>query len=136
MRLISADHTKSESVDEYLESWQSRFNELIPRIKDEESPKIFYEIFLQFIQTGDVFKIEDGSEDEYFEAVLEKLVGNPVHVYTLLDRLVTLLPRVRSGLSKELDSEIEEIMTSLQLPDDSDMEGACQALVRIQFAYR
>ena len=136
MRLISADHTKSESVDEYLESWQSRFNELIPRIKDEESPKIFYEIFLQFIQTGDVFKIEDGSEDEYFEAVLEKLVGNPVHVYTLLDRLVTLLPRVRSGLSKELDSMIEEIMTSLQLPDDSDMEGACQALVRIQFAYR
>ena len=136
MRLISSDHTKSESVDEYLESWQSRFNELIPRIKDEESPKIFYEIFLQFIQTGDVFKIEDGSEDEYFEAVLEKLVGNPVHVYTLLDRLVTLLPRVRSGLSKELDSKIEEIMTSLQLPDDSDMEGACQALVRIQFAYR
>ena len=136
MRLISSDHTKSESFDEYLESWQSRFNELIPRIKDEESPKIFYEIFLRFIQTGDVFEIEGGSEDEYFEAVLEKLVGNPVHVYTLLDRLVNMLPWVRAGLSKELDTEIEEIMASLQLPDDSDMEGACQALVRIQFAYR
>ena len=136
MWLISSDHTKSESFDEYLESWQSRFNELIPRIKDEESPKIFYEIFLRFIQTGDVFEIEGGSEDEYFEAVLEKLVGNPVHVYTLLDRLVNMLPWVRAGLSKELDTEIEEIMASLQLPDDSDMEGACQALVRIQFAYR
>ena len=136
MRLISSDHTKSESFDEYLESWQSRFNELIPRIKDEESPKIFYEIFLRFIQTGDVFEIEGGSEDEYFEAVLEKLVGNPVHVYTLLDRLVNMLPWVRAGLSKELDTEIEENMASLQLPDDSDMEGACQALVRIQFAYR
>ena len=136
MWLIFSDHTKSESFDEYLESWQSRFNELIPRIKDEESPKIFYEIFLRFIQTGDVFKIEDRSEDEYFEAVLEELVGNPVHVYTLLDRLVNMLPWVRAGLSKELDTEIEEIMASLQLPDDSDMEGACQALVRIQFAYR
>ena len=136
MGLIYSDHAKSESVDEYLESWQSRFNELIPRIKDEESPKIFYELFLRFIQTGDVFKIEDGSEDEYFEAVLEKLVGNPVHVYTLLDRLVTLLPRVRAEMSKELDTKIEEIMASLQVPDDSDIEGACQALVRIQFAYR
>ena len=50
--------------------------------------------------------------------------------------LVNMLPWVRAGLSKELDTEIEEIMASLQLPDDSDMEGACQALVRIQFAYR
>ena len=136
MRLISSDHTKSESVDEYLESWRSRFNELIPRIKDEESPKIVNEVYLRVIHTGDVFKIEDRSEDEYFESVLERLAGNPVHVYTLLDRLVNMLPRVRAGLSIELGSEIEEIMASLQVPDDRDVEGACQALVRIQFAYR
>ena len=135
MRLISSDHKKSEGVDEYLLSWRSRFNELIPRRKDGESPEIFNEIF-QRLYNDVVIKTEDRSEDEYFEAVLERLVGNPVHVYTLLDRLVNMLPWLRTGLGEELDTQIEEIMGSLQVPDDSDMEGACQALVRIQFAYR
>ena len=135
MRLISSDHKKSEGVDEYLLSWRSRFNELIPRIKDGESPEIFNEIF-QRLYNDVAIKIEERSEDEYFEAVLERLVGNPVHVYTLLDRLVNMLPWLRPGLGEELDAQIEEIMASLQVPDNSDMEGACQALVRIQFAYR
>ena len=135
MRLISSDHKRSEGVDEYLLSWRSRFNELIPRRKDGESPEIFNEIF-QRLYNDVVIKTEDRSEDEYFEAVLERLVGNPVHVYTLLDRLVNMLPWLRTGLGEELDTQIEEIMGSLQVPDDSDMEGACQALVRIQFAYR
>ena len=135
MRLISSDHKKSEGVDEYLLSWRSRFNELIPRRKDGESLEIFNEIF-QRLYDDVVIKIEEQSEDEYFEAVLERLVGNPVHVYTLLDRLVNMLPWLRTGLGEELDTQIEEIMGSLQVPDDSDMEGACQALVRIQFAYR
>ena len=135
MRLISSDHNKSEGVNEYLLSWRSRFNELIPRRKDGESLEIFNEIF-QRLYDDVVIKTEDRSEDEYFEAVLERLVGNPVHVYTLLDRLVNMLPWLRTGLGEELDTQIEEIMGSLQVPDDSDMEGACQALVRIQFAYR
>ena len=135
VRLISTDPEKSENADEYFLSWRSRFNELIPKIKDEESPEVFNETFHR-LYNGVIIKIEERSEDEYFEAVLERLVGNPVHVYTLLDRLVNILPWVRAGLSKELDSEIEEIMGSLQVPDDSDVEGACQALVRIQFAYR
>ena len=49
---------------------------------------------------------------------------------------MNMLPWLRPGLGEELDAQIEEIMASLQVPDDSDMEGACQALVRIQFAYR
>ena len=28
------------------------------------------------------------TEEDYFDEVLEKLVGNPVHVYSLIDRLV------------------------------------------------
>ena len=133
MRLISSDHKKSEGVDEYLLSWRSRFNELIPRRKDGESLEIFNEIF-QRLYDDVVIKTEEQSEDEYFEAVLERLVGNPVHVYTLLDRLVNMLPWLRTGLGEELDTQIEEIMGSLQAPDDSHLEGACQALVRIQFA--
>ena len=135
MRLISSDHKKSEGVDEYLLSWRSRFNELIPRLRDGESPEIFNVIF-QRLYNDVAIKIEERSEDEYFEAVLERLVGNPVHVYTLLDRLVNILPRVQAELSEELDSMIEDILEGLQFPDDSDIEGACQALVRIQFAYR
>ena len=123
VRLISSDHKKSEGVDEFLLSWRSRFNELIPRRKDGESPEIFNEMF-QRLYNDVVIKTEDRSEDEYFEAVLERLVGNPVHVYTLLDRLVNMLPWLRTGLGEELDTQIEEIMGSLQVPDDSDMEGA------------
>ena len=135
VRLLSSEQNKSEAVDEYLHSWRSRFNELIPRLKDGESSEIYNETF-QRLYDDVVIKIEEQSEDEYVEAVLERLVGNPVHMYTLLDRLVNMLPWLRASLDEELDTQIEEIMGSLQAPDDSHLEGACQALVRIQFAYR
>ena len=134
MRLLSTG--KSQSVNEYLSSWQSRYNELSPRIKDEESRESFKKIFKLFYDIDEIHKIDEQSEEMYFNAVLEKLVGNPVHVYSLLDRLVSLLPRVREELGQELDTEIEKILDSLQRPDDSDVEGATQALVRVQFAYR
>ena len=106
--------------------------------------------------------------------MLERLVGNPVHVYTLLWRMVTRLPEIITGnvaktvgsifsiyyfficfwplpkLFKELPSSlgalagasdqsrlrIEAIVRGLAMPDLNDVEGAAQALVRIQFAYR
>ena len=107
--------------------------------------------------------------------MLERLVGNPVHVYTLLWRMVTRLPEIITGnvaktigwnifsiyqfficfwllpkLFKELPSSlaalagssdqsrlrIEAIVGGLAMPDLNDVEGAAQALVRIQFAYR
>ena len=60
------------AVDSYLQSWRARYRELGPSSGRAEA-------------------------EEYLEAVLEKLVGNPVHVYTLLDRLVTGLPEVMAG---------------------------------------
>ena len=83
MRLLSTG--KSPSVNEYLSSWQSRYNELSPRIKDEESRESFKKIFKLFYDIDDIHKIDEQSEEMYFNAVLEKLVGNPVHVYSLLD---------------------------------------------------
>ena len=97
MRLLSTG--KSQSVNEYLSSWQSRYNELSPRIKDKESRESFKKIFKLFHDIGDIHKIDEQSEEMYFNAVLEKLVGNPVHVYSLLDRVVSLLPRVREELA-------------------------------------
>ena len=67
---------------------------------------------------------------------MERLVGNPVHVYTLLWRLVTRLPGLRAEVGPQLAEEIEDITSELEMPDLSDVEGATQALVRIQFAYR
>ena len=98
MRLLSTG--KSQSVNEYLSSWQSRYSELSPRIKDEESRESFKKIFKLFDDIDDIHKIDEQSEEMYFNAVLEKLVGNPVHVYSLLDRLVSLLPRVREELGQ------------------------------------
>ena len=88
--------SSSEEVEIFLQSWTSRFNEL---------------------------NISHLNKEEYYEDVLVKLVGNPVHVFNLMDRLV------REGIS--------EFLESLPMPpDSSDLEGAMQALVRVQFTYK
>ena len=74
--VISRQQLGLPAVNSYLQCWQARYRELGPSSGGEED------------------KDEAG---EYFDAVLEKLVGNPVHVYTLLDRLVTGLPEVMAG---------------------------------------
>ena len=77
------------------------------------------------------------TEEEYLEDVLLKLVGNPVHVYGLLDRMVNVLPKITSG-NTLLENEIQRMVSGedIVMPDGMDIEGATQALVRIQFAYR
>ena len=100
----------SQEARIYLESWSSRLREL------EVSPQ---------------------SDWDYFEDVLVKLVGNPVHVFNLMDRLVVLLPNILEGLEDSDQAEIEKSLASLtSRPEQSDLEGAMQALIRVQFAYR
>ena len=71
------------------------------------------------------------------EDVLERLVGNPVHVFNLMERLVLLLPQILQGMTDSEREEITEILAKLPgKPDESDVEGAMQALVRVQFAYK
>ena len=74
---------------------------------------------------------------DYYEDVLQRLVGNPVHVFNLMERLVILLPKIVAGLP---EPEQEEIAASLRAlsgqPDETDVEGAMQALIRVQFAYK
>ena len=113
--VISRQQLGLPAVDSYLQCWRARYRELGPSSGGAED------------------KDEAG---EYFDAVLEKLVGNPVHVYTLLWRLVTRLPGLRAEVGPQLAEEIEDITSELEMPDLSDVEGATQALVRIQFAYR
>ena len=75
------------------------------------------------------------TEEDYFDEVLEKLVGNPVHVYSLIDRLVYHLSDI-TFIDEIFKFDIDELIENVEMPDESDVEGATQALVRIQFAYR
>ena len=77
-------------------------------------------------------------DEQYTEAVMELLVGNPVHVYTLLDRLVRGLPGLLAGVSSQLGERINLVTGAGHLAQLGlgDVEAAGQALVRVQFAYR
>ena len=113
--VISRQQLGLPAVDSYLQCWQARYRELGPSSGGAED------------------KDEAG---EYFDAVLEKLVGNPVNVYTLLARLVTRLPELRAGAGVQINREIEAIVSNLDMPGLRDLEGATHNLLRIQFAYR
>ena len=69
---------------------------------------------------------------------MELLVGNPVHVYSLLDRLVRGLPGLLAGVSSQLGERINLVTGAGHLAQLGlgDVEAAGQALVRVQFAYR
>ena len=81
------------------------------------------------------------TESDYLAKVLVELVGNPIHVYSLMDRLVMQLPVLRKELEEHLgtDNTTESIRTlveEIEMPEEMDLEGVTQALARIQFAYR
>lgn len=81
-------------------------------------------------------RVNELSSDN-LEDVLERLVGNPVHVFNLMERLVLLLPQILQGMTDSEREEITEILAKLPAtPNESDVEGAMQALVRVQFAYK
>ena len=81
------------------------------------------------------------SESEYQEKVLVDLVGNPIHVYSLVERMVMQLPVLRKELASLhittiVEENIEKLVEEMEMPDENDLEGVTQALARIQFAYR
>ena len=99
---------KSSVLEEYIAQSEPRFKEL---------------------EVPDSTKSDHGN----FEKVLEKLVGNPVHVYALVERMVLLLPSIKKELNNQ---KIEKLVEDVELPEDGDLEGVTQAIARIQFAYQ
>ena len=100
--------SSAREVDFYLESWSSRLTEL----------SHYYHY-------------------DYYEDVLQRLVGNPVHVFNLMERLVILLPKIVESLPQPEQEEIAASLRALSSrPDETDVEGAMQALIRVQFAYK
>ena len=54
-----------------------------------------------------------------------------------MTRLVNMLPGIWHGMVDSDRAEISRIMSGLsKAPDSSDVEGAMQSLIRIQFAYK
>ena len=77
---------------------------------------------------------------QHMDQILEKLVGNPVHVLCLLDRLVLMTPQLLQeefGLSAEsVENFIRLLGGEKELPEKSDLDAAIVALSRIQFVYK
>ena len=68
-------------------------------------------------------------------------MGNPIHVYSLMDRLVMQLPVLRKELAVQdrtaaIAEGIGELVEKMEMPEENDLEGVTQAIARIQFAYQ
>ena len=70
---------------------------------------------------------------------MEYLVGNPIHVYGVIYRIIRKLPPVIDGLKKcGLEEEVELVRQSVlekTKVTEGDLVGAMQSLLRIQFTY-
>jgi len=110
---------KDKAIDLYLENCE-------PRIK---------EMPLEF---SDLHHL---NESEYLVKILEDLVGNPIHVHSLIYRLVVQMPELRKDLidqnkTNTLEMKISKILEDIELPTKEDLVEASQAVARIQFVYR
>ena len=80
-------------------------------------------------------------KENHLEMILEILVGNPVHLYSLVERLVRQLPAIRKTLAEDMKTAdiaegINKMLENVDLVWEEDLVGVTQALARIQFAYR
>ena len=70
---------------------------------------------------------------------MEYLVGNPIHVYGVIYRIIRKLPPVIDGLKEcGLEEEVELVRQSVlekTKVTEGDLVGAMQSLLRIQFTY-
>ena len=58
-------------------------------------------------------------------------------MFSLLDRLVILLPSIMEGLADSDKMEITNLLSGLAMSaHESDVEAAVQAIIRVQFAYK
>ena len=81
------------------------------------------------------------SQNRHQVSDMDILVGDPVHVYNLMDRLVNILPGITKDLlecnnTANIGEKISSMMQSMEMPTQQDMDGVSLALARIQFAYR
>ena len=68
------------------------------------------------------------------------LVGNPLHVYGVIYRIIRKLPPVIGALQDcQMKEEVELVRKNILQAGkvaEADLVGAMQSLIRIQFTYR
>jgi hypothetical protein len=117
---------KSDTLDLYLQTCQPRFNQLPAFSHLQQVLQTIFSKLCAFL---------------FLARVLVDLVGNPIHVYSLMDRLVMQLPLLRKELAGQhrtaaIEESIGSLVEEMEMPDENDLEGVTQAIARIQFAYR
>ena len=69
-----------------------------------------------------------------------QLVGNPLHVYSVIYRIIKKLPSVMAALQEcQMTEEVELVRKNILEAGEvteADLVGAMQSLLRIQFTYR
>ena len=80
-------------------------------------------------------------KERHLDTILEKLVGNPVHLYCLVHRMVKQLPSIRKLLADDpktasMAEAMNKMLDQVEMVGEQDMVLVTQALARIQFAYR
>ena len=60
--------------------------------------------------------------------ILERLVGNPVHIYCLVERLVRQLPAIRKTLSEDMETadiaeEMNRMLEKVDMVGEEDLVG-------------
>merc|ERR1719481_1467278 len=104
LRMATRIH-KSQALTLYLETCEPRFKQL----------------------PLDFNNLHHLSESKYLAIILEHLVGNPIHVYTLLDRLVVQLPELKKELLEQnrtntLYLKIAKVVEWIRMPTIEDLE--------------
>ena len=71
---------------------------------------------------------------------MDHLVANPIHVYSVIYRIINKLPPVIAALQDcEMKEEVELVRQNILeagAVTEADLVGAMQSLLRIQFTYR
>ena len=71
---------------------------------------------------------------------MDHLVANPIHVYSVIYRIINKLPPVIAALQDcEMKEEVELVRQNILEAGEvteADLVGAMQSLLRIQFTYR
>ena len=73
------------------------------------------------------------------EALMEKIIGNPIHAYKMMKRFAVDWQLIEKDLQTDEWSEVEFMLKKKRLgnviPREEDLHGAAQALIRLQDVY-
>ena len=131
----------SEAIIEYVQLCQPRTEELpllpLRQIKDNLTAGVSD---VTGTITTNIRTTLLQRQHDHLDNIMVHLVGNPLHVYSVIHRIIRKLPPVIAALEDcQMTEEVELVRKNiLQAGEvtEADLVGAMQSLIRIQFTYR